>query len=328
MNMRCVDSEWEMGDLTLYSKVEQRLKYLGFPAFGRNMQGAPDTRVTGNKWIGTPKEFKVDGTFAAEEETALRAFYGATHYTQYYGDGSTSSGNNGFQTTPASQDAKRVSNIEQNANNLAWLNAYNAPHWQNAYTTLNIPHSGQNANFKDGTDVTEENYAVSWTVDLLKAWQISFAQQGLTNTRLSINGFSDPTFRFGTHNRGGHSVGMSIDLGVNDFINRDNQNRTNDNNLANPTITATGWSIANAIQWSNLLNSGVNATVDVRNDQGGALKNFLSIYATTMRDAIPNNGTLEELAPSIVNGQEVLPALFGTGNQSVTALIQNAWIGG
>ena len=193
-------------------RVEQRLKYLGWSTFGRNMQGSPDRQVAGNKWLGTPKEFRVDGSFGAEEETVLRAFYGATHYTQYYGDGSTNSGNNGFQTTAASESAKRVTSTEQNDNNLAWLNAYNAPHWQNAYTALNIPHSGQNANFKDGTDVTEENYAVSWTVDLLKAWQISFTQQGLTNARLSINGLSDPTFRFGTHNRGGHSVGMSIDL--------------------------------------------------------------------------------------------------------------------
>ena len=68
-------------------RVEQRLKYLGFPAFNApasfqgSIQGVsmPQTALPGffeqpDSNPRTSKEFKVDGIFGAEEASALRAF--------------------------------------------------------------------------------------------------------------------------------------------------------------------------------------------------------------------------------------------------------------
>ena len=129
-----------------------------------------------------------------------------------------------------------------------------------------------------------------------------------------------------TNGGGGHSVGMGIDLGLSTYINSANLNDQTDGNRANLAIPGTGWSVANAIAWSNLLNSGANNAVQSSNDQGGALRNFLSLYALTQRDALAANGTYEDI--SLVNGEAVRAALFGSGDQTASGLFQNVWIGG
>ncbi|MGP1664706.1 MAG: hypothetical protein ACTS5I_02075, partial [Rhodanobacter sp.] len=116
-------------------KVEQRLKYLGFPVF---------TGFTNSENPRSPKEFAVDGKFADDEELALRGFYAATHYTTPASAASASSGTKGMQTTVASAAAKMVPTGASNPNNqaddtnLEWLNAYNAPHWMNIYKFLGM----------------------------------------------------------------------------------------------------------------------------------------------------------------------------------------------
>jgi VCBS repeat-containing protein len=292
-------------------KVEQRLKYLGFPAMG--LEGG--TAIALNSplgQVGVPKEFIVDGTFGDEEERALRGFYATTHYLY-----NTSSNSNGIQQA-TSTAAKTVTAGNTGNTNFGWLNAFNAPHWMNFYGRFNIPLSGNNATFSNGQQM-REIYTTSWMTDLVTGWVNLKGLQGLTTGGMQVNGLTDPAYLFATHAKGGHSVGMGLDLGFGQrYIYPDFQNPIFDQTA--PQMTGTGWSVQNAIDWSNLLPNANG------NNQAGALGNFLSLYALTIGDAVPANGTYEEL--TVVNGDAVKKALFGSGLQDSKQLIQNVWIGG
>ena len=136
-------------------KVEQRLKYLGYSAFGVN--GGRAQQLAGGTQIGTLREFVVDGTFGTDEQSALRAFYGATHYRRCRSDIATNatSGLNGFQTTVQNNAAKEVLFNGDADSNLAWLSAYNAPHWLNNSLAFGIRYGGAKAAFQDGTRRTQ-----------------------------------------------------------------------------------------------------------------------------------------------------------------------------
>ena len=191
----------------------------------------------------------------------------------------------------------------------------------NATVGLSItPKNGNNGVFTDGTDSTFEVYGTSWLVDLLKAWEQNRVAQGLTAGTLRLNGINDPAQRFPTHARGGHSVGMGLDLGFKQYISPQYQYNSEDYDPPKDSeYGGTGWSVANAQTFSNLLGSGA------QNNQAGALRNFLSLYALTINDGITNNGTWEDL--QVVNGAAVRKALFGSGAQNNTQLIQNVWLG-
>ncbi|WP_374326246.1 tandem-95 repeat protein [Azonexus sp.] len=324
-------------------RVEQRLKYLGYPAFWSRLS----TQAGDQNTPKTPVEFVVDGVFGVNEELALRGFYAATHYTNPTGPkGDTSSGKKGMQTTTNNYPAARVTANDANSN-LAWLNAYNAPHWVNAYRVLGISErkSVGSTDFQDGTDITMEVYATSWTADLLLAAKLYRKDQvvadkdgnalgtlnpqtGTGQKQIRINGLGASTELQGeTHAKGAHSVGMGIDYGFTDiYIARNNQGAQSSepSTVAKPTdIKGTGWSMNNAYAWANQLPKSVG------NDQAGALRSFLSFYALTINDGIPNNGTWEDL--KIVNdaaGSNVVrKSLFGSGTQNATQMFQNIWIG-
>ncbi|MEO7623624.1 MAG: matrixin family metalloprotease, partial [Gallionella sp.] len=106
------------------------------------------------------------------------------------------------------------------------------------------------------------------------------------------------------------------------YISVDNAADTSTNDSTGPVINGSGWSVQNAINWSGLLPSVVT-DADL-NNQRDALRNFLSIYAMTIADTLPNNGTWEELP--VVNGIVAKTALFGDGTQT-KSLIQHVWIG-
>jgi hypothetical protein len=302
-------------------RVEQRLAYLGYSAFGMNSG-------TDANHVGIPKEIKVNGIFSAAEESALRAFYVDTHYSTFQRSGITNSGsgNYGMQTTLTSNAAKTVPagtvnptpTPSNNDTNLSWLNAYNAPHWMNIYKEFNIPYSGSTVNFIDGQD-RKEIYATSWVSDLITAWTISKNTQGLTTYKLRINGLSDPTETLPayTHAKGGHSAGMSIDLGVKgQFIDPGIQMSPANGGFTSPRITGNGvWSIQNALN----LSAPPNLPDVQGNNQSEALRNFLSIYALTQKDGNITNGTWTGLP--IQNGNAVRVALFGSGiNRSLTGV--------
>ena len=188
-------------------KVEQRLKYLGYSGFEK----------TG---LGALTEFSVDGSWGTTETTALRGFYGATHYSgwAYGGGGKGYDGTN----TPAAQAAFMGSSDPKNSKddtNLEWLNAYNAPHMIDLYAALPVPGS----RFTNGQGVFEK-YSTSWTLDLLTAWrqtqdrliQLSPAQQAtvLVSNSIRVNGLTSPQGEVVGHQKGGHSILMSLDQGL------------------------------------------------------------------------------------------------------------------
>jgi len=166
-------------------RVEQRLKYLAWPAFGFTSGVILDSGYR----LNIPREFAVNGEFGIEEESALRGFYAATHY-QYL----ASSNSNGFEDATSS-NARTVSTASGADTNLAWLNAYNAPHWMNVYESFQIPYpAGQSGGMFISGQKNVEAYATSWTRDLLQAWRYSrdsLAQQGLVSGELRINGSGD-----------------------------------------------------------------------------------------------------------------------------------------
>jgi hypothetical protein len=295
-------------------RVEQRLAYLGYSAFGMD-SGKP---LVNN--VHVPKEIVVDGNFGAEAQSALKALYAETHYLYYSGSGS-----NGIQTVTPTE-----ATVAKGSDNFAWLNAYNAPHWMNIYSSFNIPtNNTSNSYFTDGQR-RKEVYATSWVHDLLSAWTVSKDAQGLTTGLLRMNGMSDPTERNVPHSHGvgGHSVGMSIDLGVRAYINPANQlytGATAPSGFVPRHTTVNGWSLANA-------QTGAGELVNAQgNRQSDALLNFLSIYALTRTDGSSTNGTWTGVGAQLVNNDATnteLQALFGSGTNDKYQLIQNVWIGG
>ncbi|MEO7623423.1 MAG: hypothetical protein ABIS30_10200, partial [Gallionella sp.] len=334
-------------------RVEQRLKYLGYTAFGIGTTSDvlpvidPNTKSKVAD-LAIPKEFVVDGKFGQEEQSALRAFYADTHYSTYQSSSdanispitSSISGNYGMQTTNGDNE-KTVSPVASNPsdpnddNNFEWLNAYNAPHWVNVYNALGIPTDvlgGQSravngvSSFKDGTSYggTMEIYSTSWVLDLLKGWEKTKQQlvdAGLiaSSTQLQLNGLTDPEYFSGSHDAGGHSIGMSIDVGLGPtYISKKNQNDLANGGILPLAISGSGpWSIQNAIGWSAVL------PYDPSINQSGALLNFLSLYAVTQSGSA--NGTWDNL--TLVNGEN-RSALYGSGAENASQLIQHVWIGG
>ena len=137
----------------------------------------------------------------------------------------------------------------------------------------------------------------------------------------SFPGLTDPAYLFPVHGVGGHSAGMGLDLGIGQqFVLDRFQEPAFDQ--APPQNTGTGWSLQNAKNWADSL------PLTPGNNQAGALRNFLSLYALTISDgnAANQNGSWEELP--IVNGERVRVALFGSGTQNDRQLVQNVWIGG
>ena len=300
-------------------RVEQRLKYLGYSAFGTNTAIRTQNLSNGGT-LNVPKEFKVDGVIGKEEQSALQAIYAETHYKYYSGSNS-----NGIQTAIG---ADAIS-VKSGSDNFNWLNAYNAPHWVNVYKALGIPTDARgrlsaSGNFIDGTTAKMEIYSTSWTLDLLKAWektkyQLVSQQLISASTRLQLNGLTDPSYGDPRHANGGHSVGMGIDLGVGPtYIIKDNQDDPLNAGIKPPTISGSGvWNIQNAKD----LSASPNLPNAQGNRQQDALRNFLSLYAVTQ--ATSARGTWSDISLKYA----ATTALFGSGNSDSQQLIQNVWIG-
>ncbi len=130
---------------------------------------------------------------------------------------------------------------------------------------------------------------------------------------------------------------MAVDLTIRSFIEPANQSRSDLNNAQAPAMTGSGWSVANTITWTGLLNSA-------RNDKGlynlqAAARYLLSLYALTVKDDVANTGDWSEIQiASGVNDAahaddsnsgdklKIKQALFGDGQQA-NALIQHLWFG-
>ena len=329
-------------------KVEQRLRYLGFPAMGT---GSPTTASN------VLQEFHVDGKFAAEETAAFKLFekvvrYDATHTAFANSNGSVDNSNGADGVLEADQTNA------QGKLTTGWLNAYNAPHWMQLFASTGntagaSPFAATNGqlpswrNSQVGTSNTNvENFGTSWMRDLMAAVQQAPADL-LGGRRLLFNGATDANYGFTPKWNGAgisgphfsHDLGMALDLGISDYVSKVRlngpANSGNQYNANEPkTVTAlaagqVGWSIGQAIsqstnnsQLSQTLNYLVGTTDRGRNLQRSALGDFLSLYSVT-RD----NGILpgEMGSPSPVGSRTGLTLANGTTAQK--ELIRNALFG-
>ncbi|NOT98405.1 MAG: matrixin family metalloprotease, partial [Sideroxydans sp.] len=318
-------------------RVEQRLKYLGFPAMGTNNPAANNTL----------QEFKVNGTFADEEKAALQLF---EKVVRYQGSGSKAR----FLVPFAGADGMIESVTKtEDKNTIDWLSAYNAPHWMQFFASR-TPSSSEPANapiFESsnnqlngwnnqqlGTTRTAhgdlknvELYGTSWMFDLMAAKQ--FAPTAWVQNDSTFMGSVDanlgvtpdqnaPSGVIGMHNT--HDLGMAMDLDVSHYVFPENQsyiNNTARQIVVNaPVVNRGHWSIADA---QTLLDTMINVP---KNSQGLALADFFSLYTVTQK-AGGSRDTLASHIKGSTNQEGVLNALFGDGTQE-NGLINGVIIGG
>ncbi|MDP1611500.1 MAG: Ig-like domain-containing protein [Sulfuritalea sp.] len=309
-------------------RVEQRLKYLGFPAIGTG---------SGN----TLKEFKTDGTFGDEEKAALKLF---EKVVRYQNAGENSKFNNDASGADGALGKKETLTLN-------WLNAYNAPHWMQFFESTgksepqflssnsHLPgwNNSQLGTFDPDAKRVQnvELYGTSWMYDLMVAKQYSpntLRQSGsLFNGSVDANyGVTPRWVPSGIHSS--HDLGMAFDLGVSNHIGYAKQKATTEAlSSAINSLPKGPWSVVNAIAYTQPVlasgESGLPNTVQPtkeKNDQVSALRDFLSLYAVTRGDAIKGNGTWDDLP--VKNGETARAALFGSG-QPVGGLISKVLIG-
>ena len=68
-----VGVEGALNDILDVYRVEQRLKYLGYPVYKDNGDSVKSF-IAGDKSYRVPNEFKVDGIFTSKEESASGAY--------------------------------------------------------------------------------------------------------------------------------------------------------------------------------------------------------------------------------------------------------------
>ena len=144
------------------------------------------------------------------------------------------------------------------------------------------------------TDSYYEFYGSSWVLDMMKAWDVSKAKQGLTNGILQFNGLTSPT-RSETiqHGNGGHSALMGLDVGFKQtYISESYEVSKYDTKLTIPPLLVNEkiWNLKRAGELADLLSQDRFSKVAF-NDRAGAMRNFLSVYAVTINDGVAGNGT-------------------------------------
>ncbi|MEQ1526082.1 MAG: matrixin family metalloprotease [Gallionella sp.] len=341
-------------------RVEQRLKYLGYPAI---YTGMPQTD-------NTLQEFKVDGTFDVKEKAALKLFEkvvrydatttGATHTSFANTTNGTADNSNGADGMIEAD----TTSVGQGKTTSDWLNAYNAPHWMQLFASRTPPqgenppatfektnaHLSKWTNSQIGTTNTKvENFGTSWMWDLMAA--VSQAPTGLLGNRtLQFNGATDANYGFTPQWNGAgiqgqhatHDLGMAFDLGIGDNVSKIklgsawNANDGNQYNHNEPLTVSElaanqiGWSINQAIsqsvnnsqlpQTSQYVQNGVQYSY---NRQQFALGNFLALYSVT-RDNVVLPG--EVAGPPSPLGSR-LGLTFTNGTAAQKELIRNALFG-
>ncbi|HRI91766.1 MAG TPA: Ig-like domain-containing protein [Accumulibacter sp.] len=304
-------------DLLDVWRVEQRLKYLGFGVSAMN---------TG--------EITVNGTIDDAEHIALRQFDqiidGKTAYATTLTEQITVGGRARTRTTP-------LPPVTLSEHDVAWLNAYNAPHWLDFFPSG----SQQLVGWEDMTDKTNPTAAMgtSWVFDLMVAGQAE------NNT---LEGEKRPNLWFaGTNN-----LGNRLNLGVRtDYVSTQNQRTVSGSEVINGVIPRTPppaithpeaytnreWDYVNSRDLSPLLlnphlrnfdpstrtfgenpSNGTPESTQL-NKQNEVLLDFVAIYAATQ-----TNGTRESIR--ILNGdtETIRTALFGDGNPAGGIIDQQA----
>ncbi|EXI89917.1 MAG: putative chitinase [Candidatus Accumulibacter regalis] len=300
-------------DLLDVWRVEQRLKYLGFGLSAMN---------TG--------EITVNGTIDDAEHIALRQFDqiidGKTTYATTLTEQITVGGRASTRTTP-------LPPVTLSERDVAWLNAYNAPHWLDFFPSG----SQQLVGWEDMTDKTNPTAAMgtSWIYDLMLSAQDAATAQGRPYA-LWFNGTG--------------SLGTMLNLGINErYVSLPNQTAIDgdewlfglrsDNGGITAALNTGTWNYTNALALSELLQNpnrrrGVtdpeNPLINGRgiNNQMEALRDFLAVYASVRTDEVSGNGSLDEQVQRVRSGstpEEQLTihrALFGDGT-SAGGIINN-----
>ncbi|WP_346949032.1 Ig-like domain-containing protein [Dyella sp.] len=315
----------QKNDIVDVYRIEQRLKYLGYPALGLTTASADALQ-----------DFKVDGKFGEAEARALSLFEEVT------------------AGTASSFSYSKNASINNGAA-LDWLNAYNAPHWMQFFARSGDGYAQTNADLPNWrnlqTDAGGAVFGTSWLFDLMVASsRASVGAKG--NQPLLFDGSEQANLVTVTvgkkNNTSTNHLGANFKLGVdNQYISDKKTFTETDKDKSNQTMVAgndkaidltaalvtlkttpgfdlaafTGntWSYGNAAALTALLPK-VNNTKGADNEQA-ALSDFLSVYGTTQNEGAAgagnHDGSWEELSGLIHNGNasQAVSSLFGDGTQ-------------
>jgi predicted chitinase len=290
-------------------RIEQRLKYLGF--------GASSIQGSGG--------ISVDGVLSNKEETTLRMFEEIVQGRSSY-----------LQRTVSGRDGKSSTftiapyTVILTAQDVDWLNAYNAPHWMDFGSAFakGGALAGAWVN-KVAPDASTQG--VSWVYDTMLAVQAQSGARTSDGIKLQF--------------KGAGSLGTMLNLGINQqYISKDNQDQVAGKDIVlgwvpdSPpaVIAAEGkeayqnnqWNYANAQALADLLrnpnlanNQGRTAdNAQGANQQDKALQDFLAVYAATLNDGQVGNGLgWDDIgiasASSTPEKDQIKKALFGSGVQ-------------
>jgi hypothetical protein len=251
-------------------RLEQRLRYLAFPAMGYGLSSGSDVATP-----NTLQEFVTDGQWGMAESHAANA----------------------HQLTISATSADPL---------FSYLNAYNAPHWMNIGAQMGSGVLGGWNNTQNGVGSAAESYGTSWMRDLFAAR--AYAPAALDGGRaFTFRGAVDANMGYTPSGHVTHDLGMAFDLGISRYIGGAQQ--ANDAAVSGLNIldNSNAWSITNAITWSGLLpntagNNQRNALRDflsldaVTQDDGdttnGTGWDNLPLQNAAARAALFGNGTL------------------------------------
>ncbi|MEF8731696.1 MAG: Ig-like domain-containing protein [Candidatus Accumulibacter meliphilus] len=321
-------------------RVEQRLRYLGFPAY----QKGSGINI---------KDFIVDGEFAGDEKAALKLFEKIIRFRVpgepgYSKTGTLTNGNpdpkavgnnkyagdfNGADGEISPHDHAIIPDNSASGTSLEWLSAYNAPHWINIGAQMEYIGNTKQSNYSlpmwQNGDRGGETFGVSWMRDLMRAQEYADPQylSGLPTTGSRFTAAIDGN----GSNPGSHSahwLGMSFDLSIKPYLDPyfmgseapEFPTTLSIDNLPSPLPTKDNdwaWSNENALalaeQLSNLEQPGQG-----RNFMADALRNFLALYSVTRRDDASAGSGWNSLR--MINGDKARNAIFGDGSRGESSI--------
>ena len=227
-------------------RVEQRLKYLGYPAMGYGNPTLENNQI---------QDFTVDGRWGAKESHAAHLFDSVINYDSSHRQLATPNGRyvNGvwkkatdrtayFNALDAAANNVQIS--QGNANHIVdYLNAYNAPHWMNIGSQMESQAGSYQSEYSipgwnnNQSGQSAENYGTSWMRDLMVAGS-SYAPFGLRETLTDnrygfsgarnsfwLNGSVDANHGYTPFTHGTHDLGMAFDLGVSQYIYKEGEQK-------------------------------------------------------------------------------------------------------
>jgi hypothetical protein len=352
-------------DLLDVYRVEQRLKYLGFPAMGSDTKGVP------TEANNTIQDFTVDGNWGRDESLAANLFGGVVNYSNndhrllanptvtktktVNGVTTTVQAPRGVSAVPEANRSDYFNDLYGIANGftinqagtfsyssstntpssgtgqfLSYLSAYNAPHWMNVFESLQGV---------GGVTVTRnmqhyEAYGTSWLRDWLRAY--NYADTGFQNSGILYNGTVDANHGSSPFGHGSHDLGMAFDLGLRGDIIGTVQNTPLDPlaNARSIAITDSAlpdplvkWSAANAATLLALL-PNLRDAANSAYPNGAPNNDQQSALKNFLALYDITQGARTTLAGQIKGGDTstILNALFGDGTQA-TGLVDKVHIG-